>query len=80
MPKPSLHRLRKLVRQQGGLLPGLRAYTGQSTAAMCRDLGVSRTSVHLLASGKRREDTTRRALEAGLGLPFYSIDTLLDRQ
>lgn len=80
--RSNLRRLRRLVRREGALLPALRIYTGESTQAMCRRLGLSRTSVQIMGVRKwgRREDTTRRALELALELPTYSLDQFLDKE
>ena len=82
-PDTNWRTLRSLVRKHGGaLLPALREYTGESTQAMSRRIGVSRTSVDIMAHRRygRREQTTRRLLEVALDLPAYSLDKLLDKE
>lgn len=77
--KERLQRLATNVEESLDFLSALRKFTGEPTAATCTRLGLSRTSVHTMARATygRREDTTRRALEVGLGIPLYSLDNLL---
>jgi hypothetical protein len=76
----NLDHLRQCIAAEASVAGGVRAYTGESTAAMCRRLHLDRTSVHLCLKRYfgRRYESTRRALELGLDLPTYSLDKILD--
>ena len=62
------------------MLEGLRQFTGDSTNEMCRQLGLDPSLVRrcLAVRKGRKYTTTRRALELGLDLPPYIMDTILE--
>lgn len=80
-PEGRLALLRACIVNEGGdVLAGLRLYTEETTAATSARLGLNPSTVTQCLNRMygRRYETTRRALEIGLGLPVYSMDQILD--
>lgn len=76
-----IRRLKDLWRQNGhDLVEAVRAITHATTSAMAQDLGLPRQSVEqcLRGRGGRKYDGIRRAIEAHLRVPPFSLDPMID--
>lgn len=80
--KANLRKLWSLVGATDGNVPAaVRLYSGKSTSTLAAELGLDRASVQLCLAQTygRRYESIRRALELGLNLPPYGLDTILDK-
>lgn len=77
----NLARMEALLEDAGGSLgDAVRQYTGTSLRQLAWRLNLGRRDVNqcLVGTGGRQYLHVRRALEAELGLPQYSLDTLIE--